>query len=407
MSRHLLSDTECSKAKPDSTPYRKFDGDGLALLVLPSGVKSWQLRYADGTASLGRYPTITLKSAREKADEVRALIADGVNYAAHKRQRRVERRVARSNTFASLRADWLAREAKRCAWSEGYREEVAASLSNHLSPLDALPMKEILAPVIAPVLRKVEANAPRMLEKVRRRLNGILDYSVETGVLTGNPLPAVRRGKKMPARHYPAVTKLPELGQILRDARAAEACKGVQRAHLLITFTALRVSEVVGAEWGEFELDVGNWNAARARMKRKDPERGDHVVPLPPVLLAALRDWRAADGPDAKYVCPAPRDPSSPITAEAVEKFYRRVLELAGKHSPHSWRSAFSTVCREAGKDGDSVEAQLDHVVGNKVASAYDRATRLDLRRELMNWYEATLLAARDGASVTPIRKKA
>ncbi|MGI8894891.1 MAG: tyrosine-type recombinase/integrase, partial [Casimicrobiaceae bacterium] len=71
--------------------------------------------------------------------------------------------------------------------------------------------------------------------------------------------------------------------------------------------------------------------------------------------------------------------------------------------SPHSWRSAFSTIAREAGKDGDSIEAQLDHVVGNKVAAAYDRAQRLALRRELMRWYELQLIAARDGASVLPM----
>jgi integrase len=139
----------------------------------------------------------------------------------------------------------------------------------------------------------------------------------------------------------------------------------------------------------------------------KDQQRGPHDVPLPPALLALLNEWRAADGKDATYVCPAPRDCDRPITPEGVEKFYRDVLKLAGKHSPHSWRSAFSTIARDAGKDPDSIEAQLDHLVGNKVAAAYDRAKRLKLRRELMNWYEQTLLAARDGATVTPMRARA
>jgi integrase len=90
-----------------------------------------------------------------------------------------------------------------------------------------------------------------------------------------------------------------------------------------------------------------------------------------------------------------------------VEKFYRRGLGLTGKHSPHSWRSVFSTWCREAGKDGDVIEAQLDHVVGNRVQASYDRAKRLDLRRDLLTWYEAQLLAARDGAEVIPLRRAA
>jgi integrase len=185
-------------------------------------------------------------------------------------------------------------------------------------------------------------------------------------------------------------------------------------------FTALRVSEVVGAKWAEFELEgvdvpigdtqrikrepaAGNWCVPRVRMKRKDEARGPHVVPLPSALLSALREWREADGASAVYVCPAPRDSSKPITPEGVEKFYRNALGLGGKHSPHSWRSAFSTVAREAGKDGDAVESQLDHVVGTDVASAYDRAKRVELRRELMQWYERQLIAARDSAAIIDI----
>lgn len=302
-------------------------------------------------------------------------------------------------------------------WTPGYRVEVTASLRNHLSALDSLPVTKITAALAAPALLAIERTAPHMVEKVRRRLRVILDDAVEHGIIPGNPLPAVRRRRKLERKHYPAVTGLPGLGEILRAARAADPCKGIQRAHLLLAFTALRVSEVVGATWAEFELDgvdmligdtqrtkrdpaAGNWSIPRERMKRKDEARGPHVVPLPTALLAALREWREADGAVAIYVCPAPRDPSKPITPEGVEKFYRNALGLGGKHSPHSWRSAFSTVAREAGKDGDAVESQLDHVVGNKIAAAYDRAKRLQRRRELMRWYEGQLIAARDGAKV-------
>ena len=114
--------------------------------------------------------------------------------------------------------------------------------------------------------------------------------------------------------------------------------------------------------------------------------------------------WRREDGEDAVFVCPAPKG-QGPITREAVEKFYRRTLELTGKHSPHSWRSVFSTWGRDAGKDADAVEAQLDHMIGTKQAAAYDRAKRLDIRRALMTWHERQLLAARDGANIVPLRK--
>ena len=163
----------------------------------------------------------------------------------------------------------------------------------------------------------------------------------------------------------------------------------------------------MGTTWGEMDLEAGTWRVPRSRMKlHKRRERGDHFVPLPPGLLASLREWKHADGAEASdHVCPAPRDASKPITPEAVEKHYCNALDLAGRHSPHAWRSAFSTVCREAGKPGDVIEAQLDHVVGNAVSAAYDRARRLELRRELMTWYEQQLIAAQDGATVVLFRR--
>lgn len=118
------------------------------------------------------------------------------------------------------------------------------------------------------------------------------------------------------------------------------------------------------------------------------------------MLLRTIKEWRAADGNDAKYIFVAPRDTDQHITPEGLEKFYRIALGLAGRHSPHSWRAAFSTICREASKRGEVIESPLDHVVGTKIESAYDRSARLELRRALMRWYENKLIAARDGAQV-------
>ena len=424
MAKHLLSDRRIRTAKAQAKPYRLFDGDGLALWISPTGAKSWQLRYRlhgkEQTATLGKLGRLTLIEARVRAEQLRKLAADGEHLTTVKRRDRLQRKADAANTFGVVAVGWMAREARRQKWTPDYLDEVTASLRNHLAELDALPIGKVNAPTVAPLLRRIEARAPMMLEKVRPRLNAILDYAVEHGLLPGNPLPAIRRGRKVARRHYPAMTSLADLGAILRAARAADPCKGIQRAHLLLAFTALRVSEVVGAKWGEFGLDgvdvligdtqrtrrdpaAGNWSVPRERMKRKDEARGAHVVPLPSALLASLREWRDADGVGAVYVCPAPRDAIRPITPEGVEKFYRNALRLGGKHSPHSWRAAFSTVAREAGKDGDAIEAQLDHVVGSKIAAAYDRARRLALRRDLMQWYERQLIAARNGAAVVAI----
>jgi integrase len=409
MARHLLTDRKVTQAKIQAKPYRLADGENLYCFIAASGVKSWQFRYRfDGTPktlSIGRYPTITLHAAREKAEDARRHLANHRDPIVQAQVVKARTVAESRDTFKTVAESWVKRTAKRKAWTESYKGEVEASIANHLAPLMGLPINVIDARIVAPVLEKVEDSAPYMVEKVRPRLHAILDHAVRQGLIKGNPLPSTEDETRLVRRHFPAITKLPELGEILRKARAADPCKGVQRAHVLLVYTAQRVSEVIGATWDEFDLDAGLWSIPRERMKaHKNPERGAHDIPLPPALLADLRAWRAADGPDAIYVCPAPRDESRSIVPEACEKFYRRTLDLAGKHSPHSWRSAFSTICRDHGKDGDVVEAQLDHVVGSKVQQAYDRAKRLELRRELLAWYESQLIAARDGAKVVKLR---
>lgn len=409
MARHLLTDRQVQNAKPKAKPYRLADGDGLYLYVPLSGASSWQFRYRLGdkpqTATLGRLDRITLGQARAKAQEVRTLVADGHHVTAVRRVERATRAAARTVTFGVLAADWLKRETRRAKWTADYQQEVKASLDNHLSALVTLPVAEITTAIAAKPIRKVEDSAPDMATKVRQRLRSIMDYAAEQGLIPINPIPAARRGKRSAQRtHLAAVTDHAGVGAILRAADVAEISRGVRRAHLLAVFTAQRIGEIVGARWDEFDLQAGAWSIPRERMKRKDAQRGPHVVPLPPQLLTLLREWHRADGDGAIYAAPAPHG-DGPITREAIEKFYRRTLELTGKHSPHSWRSVFSTWGRDAGKDADAVEAQLDHMIGTKQAAAYDGAKRLEIRRELMAWYERQLLTARDGAKVVPLRK--
>lgn len=408
--RHLLGAIEVAKAKAKPAAYRLADGGGLFLWVPRSGVKTWQFRYRHGgkpqTATFGKFSdTQGLAWARAKADEARSRVEDGDHLTRVKAVKKATKHAAAGNTFAKVSVAWLKSEAKRAKWTPAYRDEVEASLTNHLSKLDSLPLVEITAAMAAPYLRKVERTAPDMAKKVRQRLRSILDYAVEDGVIAGNPIPAPRRRKRGTERaHLPATLAKEGVGAILRAADKAEVGKGVRRAHLLSVFTAQRIGEIVGAQWPEINLQSAVWSIPRDRMKRKDEERGPHLVPIPPRLLDQVREWKRVDGDDAIYVCPSSSG-DAPITREAVEKFYRRGLKLTGKHSPHSWRSVLSTWANDAGEDSDAVEAQLDHVTGGTVKVAYDRAKRLDRRADLMAWHEDALIAARDGAKVVQLKR--
>lgn len=406
MAEKLLNDRQVLNAKARGKPYRLYDGGGLALNVTAGGVRAWQYRYTlagkPQTATLGRYPDVGLAEARALAAEARKAAAKGVHLTVRKRVEKATRVARAGSTFGKAADDWVRREARRAHWTEDYREEVKASLRNHLSALDALPVSELTAAIAAPVLRKAEARAPDMAKKVRFRLRAILDQACEDGLIRVNPIPVARRRKSAEERkHLPAILDRDRVGWILRSADAADVSRGVRRAHLLAVFTAQRIGEIVGAQWSEIDFKTATWAIPRARMKRKDAERGPHLVPIPPALLKQMQEWRRADGEGAEWVCPAPHG-KGPITREATEKFYRRNLGLANVHTLHGWRSVFSTWAADAGKDRESIEAQLDHWTGGKVQMAYDRGSRLELRRALTAWHENELVSARDGATVLP-----
>ena len=176
--RHLLTDRNVRTAKPKPKPYRVADGGGLFLYVAPSGVISWQFRYRhDGrpqTATLGKLsPQQGLSWARSKAGEARDKVATGDHLTRVKAIAKATRRASSKNTFSVVAADWVRQETRRAAWTPDYRDEVEASLANHLSGLDGLPMTAITAAIAMPHIRRVERKRPDMARKVRQRLRGI------------------------------------------------------------------------------------------------------------------------------------------------------------------------------------------------------------------------------------------
>ena len=142
-------------------------------------------------------------------------------------------------------------------------------------------------------------------------------------------------------------------------------------------------------------------------MKRKDKQRGPHLVPLPPVLLAQVRAWREADGKGAVYICPSVKSTREPATRgrgrqdlpEPSRTHQRALAALValrpldhlprGRQGRRYRRGATGSCCRQLGVASTSIAAQ-----------------RLELRRELMTWYEQMLaIAARDGAKVLPLKR--
>jgi hypothetical protein len=177
----MLNDTTVRAAKAKDKPYKLFDERGSFLLVVPSGGRLWQLKYRmygrEKLISLGAYPDVALKRAREKRDEARRLIADGIDPSAERRASRA----AQLETFEGVAKEWLILQSKSLAPET--ISILGARLHSALYPyLGSRPIGSITAQELLGALRRIEARGRHeTAHRVRALAGRVLRYAVATG----------------------------------------------------------------------------------------------------------------------------------------------------------------------------------------------------------------------------------
>lgn len=408
-----LTDKACKAFVSQEARGKKLpDGGGLYLFITPAGGANWRIKYRiDGNEkiySIGAYPAVSLAAARVELVEVKALLRENKDPVTQRRINRAETSASSDNTFEAVAGVWLAMKQKE--WSAGHFTKSARAFERDIYPaIGKLPIASITPAIVAKAIEDIyKRDVLETATRILQHLNGVFRYAQAKGLCRDNPaLPAreILPRKKSTGRMN-ALLDWVSLGDILRRADMARISPSVRMAHRLIAFTGMRIGNVVEAEWKEFHLDdeQPTWVIPRAKMKVTSRPI-DHRVPLGEEIAAELREWKNRVGGKG-YVFPSPTG-GKHIGCESIEKVYRVTLKLSGKHSPHGWRSAFSTLARDNGTARDVVELALDHAHDNEVARAYDRGERFGERVKLFQWWGKQLAAAQRGATIIPIKTKA
>lgn len=408
-----LSDKACKAFAAQKAHGKKLsDGGGLYLLITPSGSASWRIKYRiegkEKTYSIGNYPEVSLAAARIELGEVKALLREHKDPVTERRVNRAATAASADDTFRAVAQDWL--NMKQKEWSAGHYTKSARAFERDIFPaLGNLPIASITPAMVAKAVEDIrKRDVLETASRILQHLNGVFRYAQAKGLCRDNPALPAREllPRKKDTGRMPALLEWTALGDILRRAEAARLSPSVRMAHRLCAFTAMRIGNVVDAEWKEFHLDDEQpvWIIPRKKMKVTTRDI-DHRVPLSPEIADELCRWREMFGGKG-YVFPSPQG-GKYIGRESIEKVYRVTLALGGKHSPHGWRSAFSTLARDNGFARDVVELALDHAHDNEVARAYDRGERFDDRVKLFQWWGKQLAAAQRGATVIPLKSKA
>lgn len=382
-----------TKARAGTAPRKKLaDGGGLFITLTPAGTPVWRVRYrfngSERLASPGVYPSVGLAEARAARELLHGQLRAGLDPSIANRMGRTQKA-----TFREVSSEWL--EMRRKTWSRIHYVKTMQAIERDVYPrIGHFRIADLNAALVAPVVQAiVNRDSVETAGKVLQNVSRIFRYAEAKGLCSGNPAVAVKE-LLPPQRHSqrPALLDFLSLRGVLRGAEVVPISPAVRMAHRLIAFSAARIGNVITADWSELDLDgdTPTWTIPREKMKMKDRDF-DHKVILGPTITAELRQWRRATG-GTGYVFPSPTGRAH-ITHESLEKVYRVTLKLAGKHSPHGWRSAFSTLARENSNpfSREAVELALDHVADNAIVRAYDRGERLEERVRLMYWWDAAL----------------
>lgn len=379
-----LTDAQCRSAKPRPKAYKLFDGAGLALVVLPSGAKSWRLFHRiDGkqqTATLGLYPAVSLADARRRAQEAR------------QGPRKAAPAPAPSLTLrAACQAYWAGRQ--DCTAS--YRDHALASLQHNLfAELGDSAVRDLTRAEVLRVLLLIDARGkPEAARRVRMWLAMVLDWCVELEHCQANvarTISAARAFRGRTVQHH-ASLPLAEVPAFIARLALEPPLQSVLATKLL-ALTWVRTGELRAMRWAELERDAEGvptrWRVPAARMKMR---RGvDHLVPLSrqAVQLLAVLQQRAGSSP---YVFPAERTPDRPMSEAAVLALIGR-MGYAGRMTGHGWRSVASTWANEQGFHPDAIERQLAHMPADSVRAAYNAAQYLPERVKLLQAWADWLL---------------
>ncbi|ENQ2733097.1 tyrosine-type recombinase/integrase [Klebsiella pneumoniae] len=382
-----LTNNEILKAKPREKDFTLHDADGLFLLVKTSGKKLWRFRYqrpgssSRTNLSLGSYPALTLAAARQIRDQHLSTLAQGMDPQQQQEQELEQSQIELDSIFSTVAANWFQIKSRNV--SEDYAKDIWRSLDKDVLPaIGAIPVQEIKARTIVEALEPIKARGA--LETVRRlvqRINEIMIYAVNTGLIDANPASGVGMAFEKPKKQNMPTLRPEELPKLMRSLVMSNLSVTTRCLIEWQLLTLVRPSEASGARWEEIDLNAKLWTIPAERMKAKR----EHIVPLSPQALEILEVMKPISA-HREHIFPSRNNPKQAMNSQTANAALKRI-GYGGKLVAHGLRSIASTAMNEAGFNADVIEAALAHSDKNEVRKAYNRSTYLLQRKGLMEWW--------------------
>ena len=398
-----LAPLQVSNAKPKAKDYKLSEGGGLYLLVTPSGGKLWRLKYRfegrEKKLSLGSFPEVSLATSRQKREEAKTQVAQGIDPGVIRKELRAAE-IREQETFATVAYEW--HEKFKSKWTQKTAQAIMRMLKNNVfNEIGGKPISEINAPMLLNALRKIEARgANYTAHRVRGLCGQIFRYAVATGRTDRDPSGDLK-GALAPIKttHRAATTEPAEIAPLLRILDGYQGSLVVRCALRLLPLLFVRPGELRTMKWSEVDFDKAEWSFLATKTGT------EHIVPLAKQAVMILRELHPATG-DGDYVFPSARSSSRPMSDMAINAAMRRMgIDTKTEITGHGFRAVARTILDEVlGFRPDFIEHQLAHAVRDPLGRAYNRTSHLKERKKMMQTWANYLEKLKAGAVVVPIR---
>jgi integrase len=378
-----LKDIQIKNLKPQEKQKKYFDGGGLFLLVTPKGKKWWRFKYRfngkEKLLSLGIYPEVGLKEAREKRDEFRRLLHDKIDPGEYRKQTHQTIIEESENSFERVTLEWLAKEKERL--SESYHKKVKRRFERDIFPwIGKMQIKDVLPKDLLEVANRIaQRGALETAQRAITTCGQVFRFAVITGRAESDPTRDLRGALPRAKRqHFPAITEPDQVSSLLKDIYGYEGSFVVRAALKLAPLVFVRPGELRQAEWQDINFEKAEWRYLVTKTQTQ------HIVPLSQQALEILKDIQPLTG-NGRYIFPSVRSSQRPMSDNTINAAFRRLGIEKDRMTAHGFRAMARTMLDEVLKFPiHIIEHQLAHTVKDPLGRAYNRTTHLEERKEMM-----------------------
>lgn len=406
-----LTDTGIKNAKSKDKPYKLSDSEGLCLLVTPTGGKLWRFDYRfmgkRNTISMGIYPEVSLAKARDKRNDARRLLAEGIDPSENRKIQKDAKLERSANSFEKVAREWFAKF--KPGWAATHSDKIIKRLEKDVFPwLGGRPIAEITPPEILRCLNRIhDRGALDTAHRAQQNCGQVFRYAVQTGRALSDPSRDLK-GALPAASHvnYASITEPKAVAELLRAIEGFRGTFVVQCALKLAPMFFVRPGELRKAKWEDFDLANAEWKFLVSKTRKGEPPK-ILVVSLATQAVETLRELQALTG-HGDYVFPG-RDPKKPMSEAAVNAALRRMgYDTKTEFTGHGVRAMARTLLHEElGFAPEIIEHQLSHAVPDSLGTSYNRTKFIEQRRKMMQAWADYLDKLKAGADVIPIGKVA